>query len=277
MSKIQPITRNNGNDVWLPDWDPMIEKINADHRQALAKKELMANEQALRLVKMLRQLGNGHISDDAATLCFNSADFLERKRHRIVDLESENKRLRAEFVCTKDSEHTGERCRRCGRAYDTVWAGDDDAWEKVVGDGGGLLCPMCFDLMCRQKNIYLHWHAYAADTENLYQRIIGLESELHSSEARFNMARTERDTAMAKLKQAHEACSDMGGKLVKYRAAAKAFKAFERWYNLHDLHMDRLSKEEYMHGVSLRCSASTLLNNALNLDRKPLAEEKKEG
>ena len=149
--------------------------------------------------------------------------------NNMLDLCNDSEQALA--VGTEDSEHTGERCQKCGRGYDTVWTGDSDAWENVVGSQGGLLCPMCFDLMCREKAIYLHWYAYAKDTENLYQHIIALEAklakcreacedlvekliqraardaevsrldnlleqiqnELHSAEARFAMARTERD------------------------------------------------------------------------------------
>lgn len=61
MSKIQPITRNNGCDVWLPDWEATIDKLIADHEQALAaavqaERERCRTEEARPLMDALKLL-----------------------------------------------------------------------------------------------------------------------------------------------------------------------------------------------------------------------------
>jgi len=45
------------------------------------------------------------------------------------------------------SEHEGEHCQACGRAYDDVYWLPDDWWAKITPKpdqpGAGLLCPDC--------------------------------------------------------------------------------------------------------------------------------------
>src|SRR5579872_7127106 len=45
----------------------------------------------------------------------------------------------------------GEVCQDCGRRY-PLWHADYDEnlWERVIGHGGGLLCPGCFDRRARE-------------------------------------------------------------------------------------------------------------------------------
>jgi len=51
-----------------------------------------------------------------------------------------------------------ERCRNCGKLYLTVWRAPDRLWELVTGKKEtGLLCPICFDRLARQKGIELYW------------------------------------------------------------------------------------------------------------------------
>jgi hypothetical protein len=40
-----------------------------------------------------------------------------------------------------------EFCHDCGREQLLVWTAADDLWAAVFGqtDGGGVLCPSCFD------------------------------------------------------------------------------------------------------------------------------------
>ena len=72
------------------------------------------------------------------------------------DLRKEAGRLRAEWADTDECEH----CQACGRHYLTAWEAPDELWRRIVGKGGaGLLCPMCFDRLCRERGILLHWQA----------------------------------------------------------------------------------------------------------------------
>lgn len=34
-------------------------------------------------------------------------------------------------------------CDTCGRVY-SPWSADNDLWNEVMPDDGGLLCPSCF-------------------------------------------------------------------------------------------------------------------------------------
>jgi len=98
---------------------------------------------------------------------------LEAKAYKDLQIAA----LQAEFIAMGNEEHDGERCQRCGRAYDTVWNAMGNTWETVIGSGAGLYCPMCFDLMCREKGIWLHWHAYVDDMEEVYTKMDALEAE----------------------------------------------------------------------------------------------------
>lgn len=52
-----------------------------------------------------------------------------------------------------------EFCHDCGRRQEVVWTAPDGLWAEVVGreDGGGVLCPGCFDIRAAAKGIVLRW------------------------------------------------------------------------------------------------------------------------
>lgn len=52
-----------------------------------------------------------------------------------------------------------EFCRDCGRAQPLVWVTTDALWTEVTGqtDGGGVLCPECFDRRARSQDRLLYW------------------------------------------------------------------------------------------------------------------------
>lgn len=58
----------------------------------------------------------------------------------------------------------GEVCQDCGRRY-PLWHADYDAnlWERVrervIGHGGGLLCPSCFDRRATEAGISVEFVA----------------------------------------------------------------------------------------------------------------------
>ncbi len=54
----------------------------------------------------------------------------------------------------------GEVCQDCGRRY-PLWHADWDAnlWERVIGHGGGLLCPSCFDRRAAEAGVSVEFIA----------------------------------------------------------------------------------------------------------------------
>ena len=58
----------------------------------------------------------------------------------------------------------GERCQECGSRYHgTVWMAPDDLYERVHGNGGGTLCPACFDKAAAAKGVRLMWTCFVWD------------------------------------------------------------------------------------------------------------------
>jgi hypothetical protein len=54
-----------------------------------------------------------------------------------------------------------EFCRDCGRQQPITWHVDDELWAAVSGrtDGGGVLCPECFDRRAWKTVGMLRWTA----------------------------------------------------------------------------------------------------------------------
>ena len=54
----------------------------------------------------------------------------------------------------------GEVCQDCGRRY-PLWHADYDEnlWERVIGHGGGLLCPSCFARRAAEAGISVEFVA----------------------------------------------------------------------------------------------------------------------
>jgi hypothetical protein len=52
-----------------------------------------------------------------------------------------------------------EFCHDCGVQQPLVWTADDDLWVEVSGegDGGGVLCPECFDKRAIALGYFLRW------------------------------------------------------------------------------------------------------------------------
>lgn len=52
-----------------------------------------------------------------------------------------------------------EFCHDCGRRQPVYWAAGDDLWAAVTGrtDGGGVLCPDCFDRRALAQGRLLVW------------------------------------------------------------------------------------------------------------------------
>lgn len=54
--------------------------------------------------------------------------------------------------------HHGELCFDCGRPYLLWYADDDEMYRSVYcRDGGGLICPGCFDRRARRLGLILQW------------------------------------------------------------------------------------------------------------------------
>lgn len=52
-----------------------------------------------------------------------------------------------------------EFCHDCGVRQPVVWTADDELWCDVANEpeGGGVLCPACFDRRAQEKCIFLRW------------------------------------------------------------------------------------------------------------------------
>ena len=56
-----------------------------------------------------------------------------------------------------------EFCDDCGRRQPLVWTSSDALWTETTGkqsvltDGGGVLCPECFDKKARANGLMLRW------------------------------------------------------------------------------------------------------------------------
>lgn len=50
-----------------------------------------------------------------------------------------------------------EYCKDCGVKQPVVWTADDELWNLVWGNDGGVLCPRCFDSRCRRLGLFLLW------------------------------------------------------------------------------------------------------------------------
>jgi len=50
-----------------------------------------------------------------------------------------------------------ERCRLCGKRYDTVWLAPDAMFDAVNGSSTGTLCPACFDAEALALGFSPYW------------------------------------------------------------------------------------------------------------------------
>ncbi len=69
-------------------------------------------------------------------LCSN----LERRRKVIVPVGQKD----------ETGEHPELKCKKCGN-HNPTWSAENDLWNSVIGEEGGILCPSCFDLAAREK------------------------------------------------------------------------------------------------------------------------------
>jgi hypothetical protein len=52
-----------------------------------------------------------------------------------------------------------EFCKDCGVQQSLVWTASNQLWAEVSGrgDGGGVLCPICFDRRAQRLGYLLRW------------------------------------------------------------------------------------------------------------------------
>lgn len=50
-----------------------------------------------------------------------------------------------------------EFCHDCGVRQPLVWRAADDLWLEVMGDPGGVVCPVCFTRRADALGISLDW------------------------------------------------------------------------------------------------------------------------
>lgn len=69
----------------------------------------------------------------------------------------------AERTSELDGHEGGETCRDCGRPVvihsGSFWNADNDLWNEVWGDEGGILCQPCFVTRAKAMGIYVSWKA----------------------------------------------------------------------------------------------------------------------
>lgn len=54
-------------------------------------------------------------------------------------------------------KHSSEVCGECGRPVEQAWLADNETWQNVMGDEGGLLCISCFDAMLEGHGHFVRW------------------------------------------------------------------------------------------------------------------------
>lgn len=62
------------------------------------------------------------------------------------------------FYWQRIRRYRSEICRDCGRPVRVVWTAPNDAWKRVWGDEGSILCIPCFDARYEAKyGVLLRW------------------------------------------------------------------------------------------------------------------------
>lgn len=60
-------------------------------------------------------------------------------------------------------QHPESYCHKCG-GHNPIWSADNELFNKVNGSGNGIMCPVCFDKMAREKGIEpFYWATENAD------------------------------------------------------------------------------------------------------------------
>jgi len=82
-------------------------------------------------------------SRDEQVVC--DADFIAHARSDVPAL--------ADAVLRLVGKPGSERCGDCGRHYLVVWAAPNELWNRIWGDGSGMLCPDCFSKRCEAAGV----------------------------------------------------------------------------------------------------------------------------
>ncbi len=57
-----------------------------------------------------------------------------------------------------EDKHPEDFCQECGKE-NVSWYADNDLWNAVMPDDGGILCPQCFEKKAKDKGLDMIFHA----------------------------------------------------------------------------------------------------------------------
>lgn len=118
-------------------------------------------------------------------------------------------------------DHPEHKCDKCGGRNIESWHADNDTWNRVVGNEGSILCPICFDEMnTKLEGDYSVWRLSRDDEPELTDK---LRVEIAHTHDKLNAAYKEIERLKEKcMAEGHEAACQ------KARADHLADKAEKR-------------------------------------------------
>lgn len=66
--------------------------------------------------------------------------------------------------------HPEAICDDCHN-FNTVWYADNDLWNKVMPDDGGILCPQCFANRAYKKGLVVNFHCSETETAHSERKV----------------------------------------------------------------------------------------------------------
>lgn len=71
----------------------------------------------------------------------------------------------------KEDPHPEAFCQTCNKA-NVSWYADNDLWNKVMPDDGGILCPQCFSNKAEQKGLNIIFHCSEIITNGSESKVL---------------------------------------------------------------------------------------------------------
>lgn len=70
-----------------------------------------------------------------------------------------------------DDSHPEAFCDEC-HCRNTTWYADNELWNKVMPDDGGILCPQCFAKKCDEKGLNTIFHCLEIKSDDSESKIL---------------------------------------------------------------------------------------------------------
>ena len=96
-----------------------------------------------------------------AERAFTQVKAMAKATRNLLDVEIVRLSASPQATTTPDAPtprtdaHPENNCQECGRP-NIVWFTPNEIWNKTVGDGGGILCPVCFCKKAEAAGFYRH-------------------------------------------------------------------------------------------------------------------------